>query len=162
MVKISFARNLINYARLTPLYLATMTDLLSNDNESWTYLEESLAISKSQIPVTSIGSDHALELENKVMKVTGGVKGLTQNPSGLHRFCVTAPVLNALSQEFCSNNGIVVQSLFHHYRFTASANSRVALNVHKLMDVYDTFGVSFEENEFVMNIVSKAVLPVAT
>ena len=160
MVKYFFAHDQINYARLTPLYLATMTDLLSNDIESWNYLEESFAISKSQIPFTSIGSDHALEQENKVMKVTGGVKGLTQNPSGLHRFCLTAPVLNALSQEFCSNNGIAVQSRIHHYQFTGSANSRVALNVQKLLDVYDTFGVSFEENEFVMNIVSKAVLPV--
>ena len=92
MVKYFFAHDQINYARLTPLYLATMTDLLSNDIESWNYLEESFAISKSQIPFTSIGSDHALEQENKVMKVTGGVKGLTQNPSGLHRFCLTAPV----------------------------------------------------------------------
>ena len=101
MVKYFFAHNQINYAWLTPLYLATMTELLSNDTDSWNYLEKNFAISKSQIPFTSIGSDHALEQENKVMKVTGGVKGLTQNPSGLYRFCLTAPVLNALTKAFC-------------------------------------------------------------
>ena len=48
MVKYFFAH--INYARLTPLYLAIVTEMLSNDIESWNYLEKNFAISKSQIP----------------------------------------------------------------------------------------------------------------
>ena len=48
-----------------------MTELLSNDIDSWNYLEKNFAISKSQIPSTIIGSDYTLEQENKVMKVTG-------------------------------------------------------------------------------------------
>ena len=56
-----------------------MTEQQSKDIDTWNYLEKNVAISKSHIPFTSIGSDHALEQENKVMKVTGGVKDLTEN-----------------------------------------------------------------------------------
>ena len=109
---------------------------------------------------TSIGSDHASEQENKVVKVTGDVKGLKQNPSGLYRFCLTSLLLNALSKAFHEKHHITTQSRIHHYQLTVSTTNRVASNVQKLLDVYDTFNVNFEESEIGMNIVSKTVLPV--
>ena len=69
MVNYFFAHDKINYARLSPVYLATMSQLHESDPDTWCYLKENFAIAKSDIPFTAIGSDHAVEQENKVFKV---------------------------------------------------------------------------------------------
>ena len=69
MVAYFFAHDQINYARLTPLYLATMVELETSDITTWKYLEENFSIAKSAVPFTAIGSDHAMEQENKILKV---------------------------------------------------------------------------------------------
>ena len=69
MVNYFFAHDQINYARLSPVYLATMSQLQESDPDAWFYLKENFAIAKSDIPFTAIGSDHAMEQENKVLKV---------------------------------------------------------------------------------------------
>ena len=95
-----FAHDQFNYARMTTLYLANMTNVKISDYESWQYLEENYSIIKSKIPFVGIGTDHALEQENNVMKVAGGVIGLTQNQATLNRFCLNAPILSSLTQQF--------------------------------------------------------------
>ena len=77
--KYFFVHNQLNYARMTPLYLANMTKLKTSDYEHWQYLEENFSINKSNILFVGIGNYHVLEQENKVMKVAGDVIGLTQN-----------------------------------------------------------------------------------
>ena len=85
---------------MTTLYLANMTNVKISDYESWQYLGENYSIIKSKIPFVGIGTDHALEQENKVMKEAGGVIGLTQNQATLNRFCLNAPILSSLTQQF--------------------------------------------------------------
>lgn len=159
MIPYFFAHDQLNYARLSPLYLATMIELKKTDIHSWQYLKENFSINKSGIPFCSIGSDHALEQENKIMKVTGGVTGLTQKPTSLNRFCLIAPALNALSKAFCEKNNIGSQYRKQHYQLTGSTNERISSNANKVIDVFDTFGVDFKENQAVFNLVSKAILP---
>ena len=55
----------LNYARLTPLYFATMTELEHKDEASWKYLEENYSISKTSIPFVESRSDNAMEQEKK-------------------------------------------------------------------------------------------------
>ena len=81
-----------------------MTELKTKDIDSWNYLKDNFSINKSGIPLCSIGSDHALEQENKTMKLAGCVICLTQNQAALHRFCLVAPFLSALSKGFCNKN----------------------------------------------------------
>ena len=47
LVKYVFSRDQINYARMVPLYLATMDDLSKNDIRTWNYLKENFSISKA-------------------------------------------------------------------------------------------------------------------
>ena len=68
-VKYFFAHDQINYARLTPLYLADMLQLKESDRKTWDYLNKNFSVSKSNIPLTAIGSDHAMEQDNRKMKV---------------------------------------------------------------------------------------------
>ena len=100
-----FAHDQINYARLSPFYLATMVELELKDEVSWNYLKEHYSIFKSPIPFVGIGSDHAMEQENKTMKMSGGVVGLTQQPEALNRFCLAAPILANLAENFNRNMG---------------------------------------------------------
>ena len=83
---------------MIPLYLANMTKLKTSVYECWQYLEENFSIIKSTVPFVGIATDHALEQENKVMKVAGGLIGLTQNQAALNRFCLSEPVLSSLTQ----------------------------------------------------------------
>ena len=64
-----FAHDQINYARLSPVYLATMSQLQESDPDTCCYLQENFAIAKSDILFTAIWSDHAMEQENIVLKV---------------------------------------------------------------------------------------------
>ena len=85
-----------------------MTELKTKDVDSWNYLKDNFSINKPGIPFCSIGSDNALEQENKTMKLTGGVIGLMQNQAALRRFYLVAPFLSALSKEFCNKNQITI------------------------------------------------------
>ena len=112
-----------------------MTEPQSKYIDTWNDLEKNFAISKSHNKrFISIGSDHALEQENKVMKVTGGVKGLTQNSSGLHRFCLTAPVLNSMLKEFFSLKSNSSLSAFKRSWYIEVGDGRCSYFMHDTSD----------------------------
>jgi len=65
--------------------------------------------------------DHALEHINRIMKVTGGLVGITQNASARERFFLTAPELNRLAEEALvmagsptTNNNVTISSVGRH------------------------------------------------
>ena len=155
-VKYFFAHDQLNYARMTPLYLANMEDLKTSDNNTWKYLEENFSICKTSIPFSAIGADHAMEQENKSLKVRGGVTGLTQNQSALTRFCLISSIISSLSKEFTASNGIATQK---HYQLNGSTSRRIRENVMKMCEVMKSFSISFLPNDCVFNVMTKAVLP---
>ena len=159
MIPYFFVHDQTNYARHSPFYLATMNELEHNDGDSWNYLKDNFSINKSGIPFCSIGSDHALEQENKSLKVTGGVKGLTQEPTALYRYCLTVPSLNDNSKAFYKELNIEPTGREAHYQLSGLTNTRIAKNVEKVFESLDTFGVDFKEESCVFNSVTKAVLP---
>lgn len=88
--------------------------------------------------------------------------GLTQNKSALDRFCLVAPILASLSEDFCKHQGISTTYRTCHYQLSGSTQSRVTENTKKLLTVMGEFDVSFnEEHDAVFNVISKAVLPTA-
>ena len=121
-----------------------MMELKENDEMSWHYLKDSFSIDKTGIPFCSIGSDHALEKDNKLLKVNGGVVGLTLNPTAPHRFCLTSPSLASLSSQFLKNSGIIDKSTkFKHYQLVGSINKRISVNVSKVINIFNDLNVNF-------------------
>ena len=59
----------INYTKLSPVYIASMLELKQTDPSAWEYLEENFIVNKTGISFTSIGSEHALEQDNRTMEV---------------------------------------------------------------------------------------------
>ena len=136
-----------------------MMGLKENDAVSWKYLKDNFSINKTGIPFCSIGSDHALEQDNKLLKVNGGVVGLTQNPTALHRFCLISPSLASLCSQFLKNSGIIDKSAkLKHYQLVGSINKRISVNFSKVINFLNDLSVNFAPSECVFNILSKAVL----
>ena len=139
-----------------------MTGLKTKDIDSWNYSKDNFSINKSGITFCSIGSDHALEQENKTIKVTGGVIGLTQNQAALHRICLVALFLSALSKEFCNKNQITTEDYSQYYQITGLTNQRISNSVKKMIQMYHTFNLDFKDNASAFSAASKAVIPAET
>ena len=70
MLPYFFAHDQLKYARLSPTYLAEMYTLQETDPEIWDYLAPgNVSVNKNTIPFCAIGADHALEQQNREMKV---------------------------------------------------------------------------------------------
>ena len=157
--KYFFAHDQLNYARLTPLYLADMMKLEKDDEDTWDYMKDNFSVGKSKLPFTCIGSDHAMEQENKNLKVNGGITGLTQMPTTLSRFCLVAPVLSSLSDSYIRKYDIKhISKRKSHYQLSGSHLKRLCDNVSKLKAEMENYDVTFSRNDGVFNVVSKAVL----
>ena len=157
--KYFFAHDQLNYAWHSPMYLVNMVLLQSDDKQSWDYLKDNYSVSKSAILFTSIGSDHAMEQGNKKMKVRGEIIGITQNAAALHRFCLTAPLLNLISEEFFTKFQIRVAGVRNqHYQRTGFHVRCLQTNVERLVKSMENFNLDFLDSDKVYNIVSEAIL----
>ena len=81
--KYYFAHDRLNYARMIPLYLAEMKALPLNDPDVYReFLDGNWVVNKNQsVPFCGLGADNGLEHINRSMKVSGGLVGITLNPS---------------------------------------------------------------------------------
>ena len=75
---------MLNYARMTPVYLAPMYELKEKDENIWVLLDAgrwggAVSVIISGIPFTAIGSNHDIEQENHALKATGGIKGIANS-----------------------------------------------------------------------------------
>ena len=110
-------------------------------------------MNKMGIPFCSVGSDHALEQENKLLKVNRGVVGLTQSPTALHRFFLISPSLASLCSQFLKNSGIINKSTkLKHYQLVGSINKRISVNASKVINMLNDLSVHFTPSECVFNI----------
>lgn len=160
LCKYFFAHDRLNYARMVPLYLAQMKQLESSDPDIHEeFMKGNFCVNKNDIPFCAVGPDHAIEHENKTMKIQGGLKGLTQQPAAMARWFLIAPELSRLAGEAEALVGIQTHSSMHHHDLSKAVINRFNENVKKLKEVFkenDPF--SNEETELV-NIITKAVMP---
>ena len=101
---------------MVPLYLAQMELLESRDPDIYEeFMKGNFCVNKNDIPFCAIGPDHAIEHENKTMKVRGRLKGLTQQPAAMARWFLIAPELSCLAAEAEAMLGVQAHSLTHHH-----------------------------------------------
>ena len=61
---------MVNYARLTPVYIAKMFSLKDKDLETWSMFNGgNFSVNKTLITFSAIGVDHVIEQENRAAKV---------------------------------------------------------------------------------------------
>ena len=86
------------------------------------------------------------------------MKGLTQNATALHGFCLIVPSFNSLSKEFFGvQNMLLKSSRRQHYLLNGSAKKRIANNIHNVVTNLCSFEVTFHNDPCLYNLVSQAV-----
>ena len=105
-----FALDMHNYSGMMAYYLADMKNSKTFYPSIWKEFEEgNWVVKKSITPFCAVGADEALEHQNRAMRVTGGIAGITQQPSALARYFLTAPVLEEISKQVSSIPGVSAQ-----------------------------------------------------
>ena len=154
---------MINYARMTPVYLSQMMDLKENDEKTWIMMMKSgFCVEKSKVTFTSIGADHGIEQENRSIKVMGGIKGISNSSINLDEYFLSTAEISNIITSFCDKFGISESEACKredHYQLSGSKNSRIRINVSKISDVFSTYGVSFDATDNVYNVLTMKVLP---
>ena len=98
---------MINYARMTPVYLSQMMDLKENDEKTWIMMMEGgFCVGKSKVPFTSIGADHGIEQRNRSIKVMGGIKGISNSSINLDEYFLSTAEISNIITSFCDKFGI--------------------------------------------------------
>ena len=87
------------------------------------------------------------------MKV--GNIGLTQNQAVLNRFCLSAPILSLLTQQFFEKNNVDVSSRKHQLQGTYS--QRIHKNIDKLVEYMKMLENNFNPSGDVINVFAKAI-----
>ena len=90
--KLFFAFDRIKYKWLWPRYITDMHELKTKHPATWKELEDAnLSVTKSEIPFVSMGSDHACEYLNRMMKVHTGLVGISNNSNTRQHFFLASP-----------------------------------------------------------------------
>ena len=102
-----FALDLHNYSAMMALCVAEMQAMKEENPAIWNEFERgNWVVRKTRTLFSALGADEALEQENRSLKVTGGLVGITQNPKALARYFLTAPELQRISDETTKMAGI--------------------------------------------------------
>lgn len=161
LCKYFFALDKQKYARLVPLYLADMSALETTDPDIYEeFINGNFSVHKNIIPFCAVGVDHALEHINRVMKVTGGLVGITQNASARERFFLTAPELSRLAEEAHHMAGSSTSTRTEHHDLSNAVWSREERNILKLKNVIcASMNPMTYDGGDLPNIITKVVMP---
>ena len=155
-----FSRDRLKYAQMVPSYIAQMHSLRESDPEIWhEFSQGNFCVNKSDVPFCSIGVDHAIEHINRMMKVKGGLSGITQKPATLTQFFLVAPELTHLVEEIDYLGSLKAPKRTKHHELTPSRCSRQYLDVEKLHNVMSDCDPFCQEEDVLKNIVTQAVMP---
>lgn len=145
---------------MVPLYLAQMEQLELRDPDLQEgFMKGNFCVNTNDIPFCATGPDHAIGHANKIMKIHGDLKGLTQQPAALARWFLIAPELSRLAAEAETLVGIQTHSSRHHHDLSTAVIYRFDENVKKLKEVFKANNPFAGEDSELVNIITKAVMP---
>ena len=82
-----------NYSRYALVHLSNMYQLQEIDPDTWQFFSNgNVSVNKTKISFSAIGADHALEQENRKMKVLGAIKGIGNNKAAQDQYFLIASV----------------------------------------------------------------------
>ena len=99
---------------------------------------------------------------NKAMQILGGIKGITNNQRALEEYFLTAGQISCIIEDFSKlfyikeNDG---SKKDEHYQLRGSKNARIMVNVTKLTNAFENFGVTFDNTESLVNVLTNKVMP---
>ena len=152
---------MLNYALMTPVYLAKMYEMKEKDENIWVLLDAGgFSKNKSGTLFTAIGSDHSTEEENCGLKAIGGIKGIANSEVTLNEYFLTAAEMGNIVNNLCETGIDENQSRKwdEHHQLTEWKNARIEANCTELSHVSSEHDVTFEGQDSVYNIFTKKVV----
>ena len=135
IIKYFFAHDLLNYARLMPVYLAQMNALENDEPVTLEALKSGdFVVAKSDIAFTHLFTDQTLEQEIKMMKRHGGIVGLNQDDSVLDRLVTTSHHLSRIVMQYLNS---FLQT--EHHQLSGGISVRTRENAIKLCQSIETY-----------------------
>lgn len=159
--KYFFAHDMLNYARMIPVYLAEMQVLPDSDPEIYHEFQQgNWVVNKNDVSFCGIGGDNALEHLNRSMKVSGGLVGITLNPTARTKYFLIAPELARLAEQARQTAGTSSKTQTHHHNLAIAVRLRQEKNINRLVNSILGFTNPFtEESADLYNLVTKVVTP---
>ena len=160
--KYFFAHDMLNYARMIPVYLAEMHKLQDSNPDIYREFQQgNWVVNKNpNVAFCATGADHALEHVNRSMKVAGGLVGITLNPKARMKYFLIAPELARLADQAKQMAGTSTTTPTHHHSMSNAARLRQDKNVEQLIITLRSFTNPFlEDSSDLYNLVTKVVLP---
>jgi hypothetical protein len=140
-----FALDHVNYARWMPIHIRDMCSLppsvlqhFRNDGH-W-------VVSKTPRRFSSIPIDQAHEQENKVVKGSGGAKGLTENPSAFQRWMVAGPEMARRLKEFEVSFFTEDQEEAFHHQEGLATQKTFQKHVNSFCETVTSIGNPFQDD----------------
>ncbi|KAK3716735.1 hypothetical protein QZH41_006309 [Actinostola sp. cb2023] len=136
-----FALDHINYSRWLPLHIRDMENLPDSIQEKF---KECWVIHKTSNKFSSIPIDQAHEQNNAILKGSGGIIGLTENPVAFRRWLVAGPEVARCLEQFedASASRIIHENREHHEQ-GLSTQKNFKTNVKSLVSTIADFGNPF-------------------
>ena len=104
------------------------------------------------MPFCASATDHALEQENRKMKVLGEICRIANRKNTLENYFLLSPLLGNISEQFCNHFEIFQDDRRIHYQLGGSENSRYYNNTEELSTVFGNHDVDFTSTTDVYNI----------
>jgi len=125
------------------------------------FIDGNFVVNKNKIPFCAIGVDHALEHINCIMKITGGLVGITQNASARERFFLTAPELSRLAEEAHVISASPTATCKEHHDLSLAVWARQEKNIAQLKSVLQSaINPMKYDGEDLSNIITKVVMQI--
>ena len=151
----------IKYRRMLPVYLAEMYALKRTDPIVFeAFSDGEFAVQTNKIPFT-IGMDHRGEQVNKMLKIDGGIVGISRNENARTRFMLSAPIIAEISSSFKDSIGSSKSERRNHHQLTRAYTNRQNDMKFKIGDVLDKCNLDFSKqgDDKMRNFVTNHIFP---
>jgi len=159
--KYFFSHDKLNYARMIPVYLAEMSSLKESSPVVYEEcVKGNWVVNKNpDVPFCALGADNALEHVNRSMKVTGGLTGITLNPSARTKLFLIAPELTRLADQAKEMAGLSSKTQDRHHKLAPSVSQREDKSIDQVLTILQSFTDPFkDEGDELFNLVTKVVM----
>ena len=108
---------------------------------------EKLRCTKNTIPFTAIGPDHAGEQENKKLKISEQLKGISRNLNTRTSFFICDPILTQIKEEMENMAGVKKKRCTLHHHVNKAHHTIQSSRVIQLVATFDKLGLSMVEQD---------------
>ena len=162
LCKYFFSYNRLDYAQNITEYIARVAHIRDVDANTWNKLMSGeFALTTNNVPFTGTGIDQGQEFQSKILKGDGGLRGITNKPATLLKYCLCAPELARLAKETEAMLGLPTANHTVHHHLSAAKSSQRERNVSKLKAVMEQCNPFADKSPRLYNLMSKVVMPEA-